>query len=77
MQVVPHLMTHWLTVPSVLQSLSQHWSSGEQLSPGQVASLQEARSHMAGYDLSQELFKARASNDGYARVCNHREGPSS
>ena len=51
-------MTHWLTVPSVLQSLSQHWSSGEQLSPGQVASLQEARSHMAGYDLSQELFKA-------------------
>ena len=51
-------MTHWLTVPSVLQSLSQHWSSGERLTSDQVQALLSARLHLAGYDLCQELFKA-------------------
>ena len=48
----------WLAVPQVLQSLSQHWSSGERLSGAQVTNLISARNHMAGYDLCNELYKA-------------------
>ena len=58
LHLVPELLVLWLTVPQVLQSLSQHWSSGEQLSPAQVSSLLSARTHMAGFDLCQELYKA-------------------
>ncbi len=28
LNLVPDLMTHWLTVPHVLASLSSHWSTG-------------------------------------------------
>ena len=58
LHLVPELLTLWLTVPQVLQSLSQHWSSGEKLSPAQLSSLLSARTHLAGYDLCQELYKA-------------------
>ena len=58
LDVVPELMVSWLTVPGVLQSMAKHWSSGELLSPAQVTNLQEARVHLAGYDLCQELYKA-------------------
>ena len=53
LSVVPELLSSWLAVPHVLQSMSRHWSSGEQLSNAQLTSLQEARIHMAGYDLCQ------------------------
>jgi len=56
--VVPDFLMQWLGVPQVLQSLSQHWSSGERLSGGQVTNLISARNHMAGYDLCNELYKA-------------------
>jgi len=58
LDVVPELMVSWLSVPGVLQSLAKHWSSGELLSPAQVSNLQEAKVHLAGYDLCQELYKA-------------------
>ena len=58
LEVVPELMVHWLSVPGVVQQVSQHWSSREQLTPAQVTSLLEARNHLAGYHLCQELFKA-------------------
>lgn len=58
LHLVPELMVLWLNVPHVLQSMSQHWSSGEKLSAGQVSSLLSARTHLAGYDLCQELYKA-------------------
>ncbi len=28
LNLIPDLMTHWLTVPHVLASLSSHWSTG-------------------------------------------------
>ena len=56
--MVPELMSLWLTAPGVLQSMSSHWSSGERLTSDQVEALTSARLHLAGYDLSQELFKA-------------------
>ena len=56
--VVPELMTHWLTVPSVLQSLSCHWSTGENLSMSVIENLIVAKRHMSGHALSHELFKA-------------------
>ena len=58
LDVVPELMVSWLSVPGVLQSLAKHWSSGELLSPAQVSNIQEAKVHLAGYDLCQELYKA-------------------
>jgi len=58
LNVVPELLVSWLSVPHVLQSMSRHWSSGEQLAAAQLNSLIEARCHMAGYDLCQELYKA-------------------
>ena len=58
LDVVPELMSLWLGAPGVLQSLSQHWSSGERLTSDQVQALLSARLHLAGYDLCQELFKA-------------------
>ena len=56
--VVPDFLMQWLAVPQVLQSLSQHWSSGERLSGAQVTNLISARNHMAGYELCNELYKA-------------------
>ena len=56
--VVPELLVSWLTCPPVLQSMSKHWSSGEVLTLDQVSQLQEARCHLAGYDMCQELYKA-------------------
>jgi len=56
--VVPELLTHWLQQPDSLQQFSQHWSTGEQLSPAQVTSLISARSHMPGYSLCNELYRA-------------------
>ena len=58
LDVVPELVSLWLTAPGVLQSLASHWSSGERLTSEQVEALTSARLHLAGYDLSQELFKA-------------------
>ena len=58
LDVVPELMSLWLTAPGVLKSLSSHWSSGERLTSEQVQALTSSRLHLAGYDLSQELFKA-------------------
>ena len=49
---------HWLSVPQVLQTFSQHWSTGEQLSMAQVNGLISARNHLAGFDLCNELYKA-------------------
>jgi Zn-dependent oligopeptidase len=42
----------------VLSSLSGHWSSNEPLSAQLVDALCSTRQHMAGYELSGELFKA-------------------
>ena len=56
--VVPDFLMQWLGVPQVLQSLSQHWSTGEQLTGAQVVSLINARNHLAGFDLCNELYKA-------------------
>ena len=58
LDVVPELMSLWLTAPGVLQSLSSHWSSGERLTSEQVEALTSARLHLPSYNLSQELFKA-------------------
>jgi len=52
------LLSHWLSVPSVLASLSGHWSTGAQLNHEEIAKLVASRNHMAGYDLSHELFKS-------------------
>ena len=62
------------SVHSVLASFSGHWSSGAQLNGeevswtdpfnpyktlfGQIAKLVASRNHMAGFDLSHELFRA-------------------
>ena len=98
LNLVPELMTHWLTVPSFLSSISKHWSTGthtpnyqyitahrqgtlvyliyamktcknilksnhklqgEELSPVQVENQIQAKKHMSGYSLSQELFKVK------------------
>lgn len=58
LSVVPDFLMQWLGVPQVLQSLSQHWSTGEQLTGAQVVSLINARNHLAGFDLCNELYKA-------------------
>jgi len=58
LNLVPELMTQWLSVPHVLQGLSCHWSTGEQLSDQAVEFQIAASKHMSGYALSQELFKA-------------------
>jgi len=58
LNLVPDFMMQWLGVPHVLQSLSQHWSSGQRLSEAQAISLVSARNHLAGYDLCYELYKA-------------------
>lgn len=47
-----------LYTPTVLSSLSGHWSSNEPLSAQLVDALCSTRQHMAGYELSGELFKA-------------------
>merc|ERR1711892_1231895 len=58
LSVVQDFLVHWLSVPQVLQTFSQHWSTGEQLSMAQVNGLISARNHMAGFDLCNELYKA-------------------
>jgi len=58
MNVVPDMMTHWLSVPHMVQSFSSHWSNGDQLTMDQAENQILAKKHMAGYSLSQELFKA-------------------
>ncbi|XP_023323332.1 probable cytosolic oligopeptidase A [Eurytemora carolleeae] len=58
LNLVPELMTHWLSVPSFLTSVSKHWSTGEELSPVQVENQIQAKKHMSGYATSHELFKA-------------------
>lgn len=58
LNLVPDLMAHWLTVPHVLQALTCHWSTGEQLSDLQVENQIQANKHMAGYQICNELFKA-------------------
>jgi len=56
--IVPDFLVQWLGVPQVLQKFSQHWSSGEQLTGAQIVSLINAKKHMAGYDLCNELYKS-------------------
>jgi len=56
--VVPEFLVHWMGIPDVLQKVSQHWNTGEQLSSAQVVNLIRAKNHMAGYDLCNELYKA-------------------
>jgi len=58
LSVVQDFLVHWLSVPQVLQTFSQHWSTGEQLSMAQVNGLISARNHLAGFDLCNELYKA-------------------
>jgi len=58
LNVVPEVLVQWLSIPHILQTFSQHWSSGEQLSAAQLTSLISAKNHMAGYDLCNELYKA-------------------
>eukprot|EP00088_Acartia_fossae_P028036 TRINITY_DN2880_c0_g1_i2.p1 TRINITY_DN2880_c0_g1~~TRINITY_DN2880_c0_g1_i2.p1 ORF type:complete len:779 (-),score=169.37 TRINITY_DN2880_c0_g1_i2:109-2445(-) len=55
---IPDLMSHWLTVPAVLQSLSCHWSTNEKLGMALVENQIQANKHMSGHALSHELFKA-------------------
>jgi len=58
LNVVPELMTHWLAVPSVLQSLSCHWSTGENLGMSVIENQIVAKRHMSGHALSHELYKS-------------------
>jgi len=58
LSLVPDFLSHWMSVPQVLSSLSGHWSSGARLPQEQISALIKADTHMAGYDLCNELFKA-------------------
>ena len=42
--------------PQILTGLSGHWSSNEPLSGKIVETLSQSRKHLAGYELSNELF---------------------
>ena len=62
-------MSLWLGAPGVLQSLSQHWSSGERLTSDQVQVLLSARLHLADYDVCQELFEVAYDLAFYTEDC--------
>ena len=56
--VVPDFMSRWLYVPHVMAGLSRHWSSGQPLPDSMLDGLLATKQHMAGYNLSRELFLA-------------------
>jgi len=58
LNLVPDLMSQWLLVPSMLQSLSCHWSTGESLGMNIIENQIQAAKHMPGYKMSHELLKA-------------------
>lgn len=58
LNLVPEMMTQWLMVPHVLQSLSSHWSTGEMLGMNIIENQILAANHMPGYRMSHELLKA-------------------
>ena len=56
--MVPDFMSRWLYVPHVMAGLSRHWSSGQPLPDSMLDGLLATKQHMAGYNLSRELFLA-------------------
>lgn len=58
LNVVPDFMSHWLYVPHVMTAMSSQWSTGEKMPASLLDSLVASRHHMAGYNLSKELFLA-------------------
>lgn len=54
--VCSNFMVHWLYDQKVLDTISQHYTTGEPLHKLQLAELQK---HMAGFGLCQELYNAK------------------
>uniref|UniRef100_A0A1B0CDE1 oligopeptidase A n=1 Tax=Lutzomyia longipalpis TaxID=7200 RepID=A0A1B0CDE1_LUTLO len=55
-EVASTVMAHFLYNPAVLKSISSHYATEDPLSDALVRSIQTSRTHMAGYDLCQELY---------------------
>uniref|UniRef100_A0A1L8DU09 Putative oligopeptidase n=1 Tax=Nyssomyia neivai TaxID=330878 RepID=A0A1L8DU09_9DIPT len=55
-EVTSNVMAHFLYNPTVLKAISSHYATEDPLTDALVKSIQTSRTHMAGYDLCQELY---------------------
>lgn len=55
-EVSGNLMTHLLYDAATLKSISCHYSTDEPISDTNIAAIQNARHHFAGFDLCEELY---------------------
>lgn len=55
-EVSGNVLLHWLFNKSTIDSISCHCDSGDKLPESMFISLCEAQKHMAGFDLSRELY---------------------
>lgn len=55
-EICGHVMSNWLYDTLTLQNISSHYESEEHLPTDVIENLKSLRQHMAGYDLSQQLY---------------------
>lgn len=55
-EISGHVLTHLLTNPDVIRSISSHYSTEQPLPDECIMSIQKSQKHLAGYSLCRELY---------------------
>uniref|UniRef100_A0A1B0DHY8 Peptidase M3A/M3B catalytic domain-containing protein n=2 Tax=Phlebotomus papatasi TaxID=29031 RepID=A0A1B0DHY8_PHLPP len=66
-EVASHVMAHFLYNPTTLKEISSHYATEDPLTDAMVKSIQASRTHLAGYDLCQELYFSALDMELHAR----------
>lgn len=66
-EVASHVMAHFLYNPGTLKEISSHYATEDPLTDAMVKSIQASRTHLAGYDLCQELYFSALDMELHAR----------
>uniref|UniRef100_A0A6B2EC97 oligopeptidase A n=1 Tax=Phlebotomus kandelakii TaxID=1109342 RepID=A0A6B2EC97_9DIPT len=66
-EVGSHVMAHFLYNSGTLKDISSHYATEDALSDALVGSIQASRTHLAGYDLCQQLYFAALDMELHSR----------
>lgn len=66
-EVCGQVMSHWLYDPHTIRAVSGHYNTDEPLPEDIVKNLQNIRSHMAGFNLSRELYFSKLDIELHSR----------
>ncbi|XP_059616787.1 uncharacterized protein LOC132261811 [Phlebotomus argentipes] len=66
-EVVSHVMSHFLYNSTTLREISSHYATEDPLSDAMMGSIQASRTHFAGYDLCQQLYYSAFDMELYSR----------